>query len=231
MSYGERIKKVRKKFSLTQNELAIAIELKNKQTISDVENGKQQRLSAKNEILFCNKFHVDIFWLQTGQVDVAINYLQDIQNVEESGSDYGDKMTLSYYPEIYTKGHKGACLSLRNAKPISFSKKFIELHLGLEHYADVFIIDNIGESMQPTLKNAALLFVNPFKNEEVIRDGSIYMIMCEESILVKRVLVNPIDKTHTLVSDHPSHKDIVLTASEKDLCNFVGRVVASFDKT
>ena len=232
MSYGERVKQIRKKFHLTQNELAKQIELKNKQTISDIENGKQQRLSAPNEILFCTKFQVDIFWLQSGEIDTTLKYEEDMENVKEGQIDYGIKIPLSYYPDIYTQEHKGSHLGLTDAKPIAFSKKFLELHLGLTSYADVFIIDNSGEGMQPTFKRDALLFVNPLKNEEGIRDGSIYMIMCEGSILVKRVLHNPIEKTYTLVSDNPnpSHKDIILKEVEESACEFVGRIVASFDK-
>ncbi len=231
MSYGERLRKVRKKLGLTQNEFAKAIGLKNKQTISDIENGKQQRLSVKNELNFCEKYNIDISWLQMGKFDMSTSKTNDGDRVKEPYVDYGDSITLAYYPEVYTKVNKGSYLSLQNTKPISFSKKFIELHLGLANYKDMFIIDSVGESMEPTLKNGALLFVNPMKNEEEgVRDGSIYMMICDNSMLVKRVLHNPIDKIHTLISDNSTHDDITLATLEESGCDFVGRVVGSFNK-
>ena len=228
MSYGERLKKVRKNLGLTQNELAKSIGLKNKQTISDIENGKQQRLSVKHELNFCEKYNIDISWLQMEKHDMCIN---ERDSVKEPYVEYGDSIiTLPYCPEAYMAVNKGSYLYLQTTKPISFSKKFIELHLGLAEYKDMFIIDSVGESMEPTLKNGALLFVNPMKNEEEVRDGSIYMIICDNSMLVKRVLHNPIDKIHTLISDNEKHDDIIIANFEESGCDFVGRVVGSFNK-
>lgn len=156
--------------------------------------------------------------------------------IEDSATLHNGKeesITLDYYPESYASAGGGAYSYLVQTKPMSFSKSFLEIHLGLMNYKNIFILNTTGESMEPTLKDGSLIFVNPIENEEDhIRDGGIYVIVCDSTTLVKRVTYNPIAKTYTLISDNPAHENIVVAAisfSEDD-CRFVGRVVGSFDR-
>ena len=225
MSYGDRLKKVRKKFKLTQADFAESIGLKHKQTISDIENGRQQRLALAPEIVFCEEYNVNIVWLQTGKGEMFTNTLSEAERVQ------GGNVALDYYPEKYTKHHKGSFVYMKDLKALTLNKKFIESHLGLTEYNEMFMIDNVGESMEPTFKKGALLCVNPMENEkEGVRDGSIYVIMYGETLLVKRILHNPIEDRYTLVADNPSYDDIVLAQTERDKCLFLGRIVSSFNK-
>jgi phage repressor protein C with HTH and peptisase S24 domain len=85
--------------------------------------------------------------------------------------------------------------------------------------------------MEPTLKSGSLIFVNPIENEgDTVRDGAIYVIMCGNTMLVKRIKVNPITKAYTLISDHPAHDNDTVKNWAESGCKFVGRVVGSFDR-
>lgn len=142
-----------------------------------------------------------------------------------------ESITLEYYPETYASAGGGAYPYLEDSTPMSFSKSFLTLHLGLSNFKNIFILNTTGESMEPTLKNGSLIFVNPIENEDdVIRDGGIYVIMCEDTMLVKRVTINPITKAYTLVSDHEKHENITIEMFHESGCRFLGRVVGSFDK-
>jgi len=154
--------------------------------------------------------------------------------VSDSDKLYGEEeesVTLDYYPESYASAGGGAYPYLQKSKPMSFSKSFLEIHLGLMSYKNIFILNTTGESMEPTLKDGSLIFVNPIENEDGhVRDGGVYVIMCDNTILVKRVNVNPITKSYTLISDNPAHDNITIDMFHESGCKFVGRVVGSFDR-
>lgn len=157
------------------------------------------------------KLNVDYDWL-TG--------VEDESNV----------VALPYYPETYAGAGGGAFQYLENSEPMSFTKDFLELHLGLKKYKKVFIINATGDSMEPTFGNGALLFVNPYENEdEKLRDGAVYVIHVDDTVLVKRVTYNPLDQSHMLISDNAVYGSIKVYKFNES-AKFIGRVVGFFDR-
>ena len=199
-------------------------------SISRYERSEKDVDLTENFLMRLGKFFTDdeIKYIENG--DIA----EENSMVEDAGMIYGqneNSITLEYYPESYASAGGGSYAYMMKSKPMSFSKSFLELHLGLSNYSDLFILNTTGESMEPTLKDGSLIFVNPIENEdEIIRDGGIYVLMCENTMLVKRVRVNPIDKTYTLISDHPEHNNINIAMFHESGCRFIGRVVGSFDR-
>ena len=80
MSYGCRLKEIRLHLSLSQQEFARSIGVKNKQTISDIENGRQKELQKKAEIMLKEKYFINLHWLNTGEGDMLLG---DAQNIKE----------------------------------------------------------------------------------------------------------------------------------------------------
>jgi len=228
-NWHKRLKEVREKHDKTQQDLA-AILKKDVTRMSRYERGD----GAKNMPAFMKRGLIEIFspeeiaYIEHGDNAPSMTVMEPLIN-------YGKEeiIMLDYYPESYASAGGGAYPYLQKAKPMSFSKSFLEIHLGLISYKNIFILNTTGESMEPTLKDGSLIFVNPIENEDGhVRDGGIYVIMCDNTILVKRVTHNPIAKTYTLISDNPVHESIVVDAisfSEED-CKFIGRVVGSFDR-
>ncbi len=229
MSYGERLKRIRKGLGLTQHELAKTIGLRHKQTISDIENGKQQRLSAKHELAFCQKYGINTLWLQTGK---GSEYNSEVLcgHIQEPEICYGNRIGLTYYPSQFMGDKKGKLLSLHEKKMMYFEKDFLEYYLGLSSYQNIFIVDYTGESVASLPSTDSLLFVNPFENEGEIKDGSIYLLLCEDVSILRRVYYNPIDKKYTFVSDKNREDVIVVTDLKKSRCEIIGRVVGLFSK-
>jgi len=146
---------------------------------------------------------------------------------EAPGIVYGeDEVILPYYPETYASAGGGAFNGFDASSPVSISRSFLQSYFGISAAKGLHIINVVGDSMEPTLKNGEMIFVNPIENEG-FRDGGVYVLMCGDTILVKRVRQHPITKEYTLISDNPSVEDITLTIDEGSDCKFVGRVVGS----
>jgi len=151
------------------------------------------------------------------------------------GANGSDTVSMPYYPETYASAGGGAYPYLEGSAPMSFSKTFLQTFLGVSMSGGMHIINVTGDSMEPTLHDGSLIVVNPVENEgEMIRDGGIYVIMCDNTILVKRVLVDPIQNVYTLRSDNREGNDDIridgMSFKGENACRFIGRVVGSFDK-
>ena len=62
------------------------------------------------------------------------------------------------------------------------------------------------------------------------KDGGVYVIMCANVLLVKRVTFDPMTKEYTLISDNGKVSPVTLTIDEASDCRFVGRVVGHLDR-
>ena len=189
-----------------------------------------------------SKIGVSKEWLETGEYNGATPY-QYGKNmvgghvitgdgdghgvVQEAPVQYKqDEVILPYYPETYASAGGGAFNGFDTSSPVSISRGFLQSYFGIIAAKGMHIINVVGDSMEPTLKNGEMIFVNPIENEG-FRDGGVYVLMCGDTILVKRVRQHPITKEYTLISDNPDVDDITLTIDESSDCKFVGRVVGS----
>ena len=229
MSYGDRLKNIRKGLGMTQHELAKTIGLRHKQTISDIENGKQQRFSAKYELAFCQKYAISTIWLQTGKGN---EYVSEVFNayVQEPQIDYGNRIGLTYYPSAFMGKKKGKLLSLQEKEIMYFDKDFIEHYLGLSSYQNIFVIDYEGENIGFTFSSECLLFINPLDNEDEIKDGSVYLLLCGYISVLRRAYYNLVEERYMFMSDKNKEDRIAMSDLKKSQCEIIGRVVGVFSK-
>ncbi len=137
---------------------------------------------------------------------------------------------VPYHKDIHASAGAGSYNQSPSTTPMAFSPSFLKSHFGIDRFNGLHIINATGDSMEPTIMSGELLFVNPFENEEhQIKDGSIYVIMTTDVVMVKRVRRNPITKEMKLVSDNKEVDDILLTGDMLDECKIVGRVIGHFD--
>lgn len=87
---------------------------------------------------------------------------------------------------------------------------------------ELSMIEVQGDSMIPTLHPGDDILVDQSDNHERLRDG-IYVLRVDDSLLVKRLILNPITRVFTIRSDNPIYPDIV--ANDLSLINIIGRVV------
>lgn len=179
----------------------------------------KQRDSIPDKVLhnICLEHSLDFKWLKYGEEDQLLSS-RDI--------------SLPYYPSKYVSAGAGAFPDLVDDEPIRFSKIFLKAYLGINSYNGLFLLDITGDSMEPTLRDRSLIFVNPMENEERIKDGAVYVMLFDNVMLVKRVSYDPVNKRYMLKSDNTVYHPIVVDngdANDLDL-HFIGRVVASLDR-
>ncbi|WP_416768505.1 XRE family transcriptional regulator [Sulfurimonas sp. ST-25] len=152
-----------------------------------------------------------------------------LKTLKKSGT---GMVAMDYFGDVYASAGGGAYNEeAAISTPIAFERSFLRSHFGLEQFAGMHIINATGDSMSPTIMSGELLFVNPFENEgSRIHDGAIYVIMCSDVLLVKRVRRNPITKVMRLISDNVDVDDIELGEDDMDSCKVIGRVIGHFEK-
>ena len=144
-----------------------------------------------------------------------------VKNIETN------QVSIFHYENIMASAGGGAYTVDENKTSVmSFDAEFLKARLGITDYKNIHTITAFGDSMQPTINNGDLLFVLPFENEHnTIKDGAVYVLNCDNSVFVKRVKMNPVKKTITLISDNSEYEQIKIEGDELDSCNIIGRVV------
>lgn len=84
--FGTRIKTIRRKADLTQQEFADFLGINKKQTISDVENGKQKSLKDEHINLILSKYGISKSWLLLGEGDMMANHDSKVSQVISGSS-------------------------------------------------------------------------------------------------------------------------------------------------
>lgn len=202
---------------------------------------------------FAEKWSIDLHWLETGYAEgnqTVIGSKGTVQQygtgnqagnvnvgggetVREPGEAYTESelVTIPYYREVHGAMGEGGLASNAETTPMAFTSSFLRGMLGLDRYEGLHIINATGDSMAPTIKSGELIFVNPYKNEDNrVHDGAVYVIVCHDSLLIKRVRKNPIKKELTLISDNPDVDNIIMSSDEMNGCQIIGRVIGHFEK-
>ncbi len=84
------------------------------------------------------------------------------------------------------------------------------------------VIQVSGDSMSPTLVDGDDILVDGADGAERIRDG-IYVLRVDESLIVKRLAINPAQRSFTVRSDNPAYPD--WNDVDPDGIDIVGRVI------
>ncbi|UTJ05408.1 S24 family peptidase [Arcobacter roscoffensis] len=140
-------------------------------------------------------------------------------------------INLTYYKDNYVcAGSNEIVNETVNTKPISFDRSFLEEQLGKINFDNLHIVNTIGNSMEPTIKEGSQLVVNPIEKESAIVNGAVYTVIYYGAPQVKRIQHNPKTNEITLISDNKDYEKINIIL-EEDANDFkiIGRVVAHFN--
>lgn len=168
-------------------------------------------------------------WKRRGKVPTKYDkFIQNVDRVNKTEKkEDSNNIDIFHYDNVLASAGGGAYAIDENKKSVmSFDTEFLKARLGITNHRNMHTISAFGDSMQPTINNGDLLFVLPFENEQSsIKDGAIYVLNCDSSVFVKRVNLNPVKKTITLLSDNKEYEPIVIEGDELNSCNIIGRVV------
>ena len=152
---------------------------------------------------------------------ISINWLLYNQN-PNSLLDSTDKYWIKYYPSVNVSAGGGAYENDDNYESLEVPHYFLNMLGGKENLKNIDAINVIGDSMEPTLNDDNIIFVDKTKND-ASRDG-IYAFTTIHGLFVKRVQ-RRVDGNLDIISDN---KDYPLQTLEKNEIHVVGRVISSF---
>lgn len=104
--------------------------------------------------------------------------------------------------------------------PMSFDRRWLRDLVGGD-VEQLSMIRVRGDSMAPTLLDGDDILVNRADAAERLRDG-IYVLRIEDTLMVKRIALNPVSRRVTVQSDNPAYPS--WPDCEPDLINVIGRV-------
>lgn len=152
---------------------------------------------------FCGKRNISINWILFNQLP---------KSLEENTEKYA---RIKYFKDVYTSAGGGAWNERDNYEYIN-----IQTNLPKQYTDNFHIINVIGDSMEPTLKDKELIVCD--RNQTQIQNNQIYIINTPNSgLLVKRL--NQKDENIEVISDNQNYKKEILNIHQD--IEIVGRVI------
>lgn len=160
---------------------------------------------------FCALKKISINWMLYGQDPSSL-------------IDSTDKYWVKYYPTISVSAGGGAYDSEDNYEKLDVPDFFVNLIGGHENIKNVEAINVTGDSMEPTLNNGNIIFIDKTK-KDVSKDG-IYAFVNDNGLFVKRIQKR-IDGGLDVISDN---KEYPMQMARKDEINILGKVISSIGR-
>ncbi len=152
---------------------------------------KRGKLPYDKILDFCAKRKISINWLLYDQV---------IDSIRDETEKYA---RIRYFSDIYASAGGGAENYDEKSQYINVDEKIIEkLNLTGSDIKNIEAINVIGESMEPTLKEGNVVFID--KSKKDIQKGGVFVLLTENGLFIKRVLYK-IDGSCDIISDNPSY--------------------------
>lgn len=151
--------------------------------------------------------------------NISINWFffnQLPESLVDSTSNY---IILNYQKTITASAGGGAINYSIDSNPLIIDKQLLDYINSSYTYTE--IVQVFGESMEPTIQDNSLLFID--KNSQDINEKDIYLINTPDGLYIKQL--NLRDNTYSLRSINQEYKDIGLDSFE-----VVGRVKGMFIK-
>lgn len=152
---------------------------------------------------------------------ISINWLLYNQN-PGSLVDSTDKYWVKYYPSVSVSAGGGAYESEDNYESLDVPPYFIDMLGGQDNLKNIDAINVVGDSMEPTLNNDNIIFVDKTKNDAA-RDG-IYAFTTIHGLFVKRIQKR-VDGNLDIISDNKDYPSQILSGND---IKVVGKVISSF---
>lgn len=167
------------------------------------------KIPYSNILNFCAKKKISINWLLYNQNPGSL-------------VDSTDKYWIKYFPEISVSAGGGAYENNDDFESLEVPTYFINSLGGKENLRNIDAINVVGDSMEPTLNDNNIIFLDKSKND-CSRDG-IYAFTTIHGLFVKRIQKR-VDGKLDIISDNKDYPSQVL--SNKDI-KIMGKVISSF---
>ena len=169
------------------------------------------KIPYENILTFCAKKKISINWLLFNQ---------------DPGSlvDTTDKYWIKYFPSVSVSAGGGAFENEDDYEALDVPPYFINMLGGAENLKNIDAINVTGDSMEPTLNNSNIVFLDKSKTN-LSREG-IYAFTTNHGLFVKRIQKR-VDGKLDIISDNKDYPLQILPSNE---VNILGKVVGSFGR-
>jgi len=167
------------------------------------------KIPYSNILNFCAKKKISINWLLYNQNPGSL-------------VDSTDKYWIKYFPEVSVSAGGGAYENHDDFESLEVPPYFISILGGKDNLKNIDAINVVGDSMEPTLNDDNIIFLDKTKND-CSRDG-IYAFTTVHGLFVKRIQKR-VDGHLDIISDNKDYPSQVLNNSD---IKIVGKVVSSF---
>ncbi len=167
------------------------------------------KIPYSNILNFCAKKKISINWLLYNQNPGSL-------------VDSTDKYWIKYFPEISVSAGGGAYESNDDFESLEVPAYFVKRLGGKENLKNIDAINVVGDSMEPTLNDDNIIFLDKTK-DDCSRDG-IYAFTTVHGLFVKRIQKR-VDGKLNIISDNKDYPSQVL--SNNDI-KILGKVISSF---
>lgn len=172
---------------------------------------KRNSVPFSNILDFCALKKISINWMLYGQDPSSL-------------IDSTDKYWIKYFPTVSVSAGGGAYDDDTEYEKLDLPDFFINIIGGKENVKNIEAINVTGDSMEPTLNNGNIIFIDKTK-QNVSKDG-IYAFINENGLFVKRIQ-RRVDGGLDVISDN---KEYPMQIVNKDGINVLGKVVSSIGK-
>ncbi|MFV0481660.1 MAG: S24 family peptidase [Campylobacteraceae bacterium] len=179
----------------------------NQATFATLKN--RNKLPLEEVLNFCAKRKISINWLLYNQV---------IESLDESTERFAK---IRYFHDIYASAGGGAFNYDETSEYINIDEQIAKHLGGVKALEYIDAINVIGDSMEPTLNNGSIVFID--KREQNFAKGGIFVVSTPAGIFIKRLKLKS-NGTVELISDNPSYFPEIVEANSVEI---IGKAVGS----
>jgi len=172
---------------------------------------KRNTIPFANILDFCALKKISINWMLYGQDPSSL-------------IDSTDKYWIKYFPTVNVSAGGGADGIEDDFEKLELPDFFINIVGGRDNIKNIEAINVTGDSMEPTLNNGNIIFIDKTKND-ISKDG-IYAFVNENGLFVKRIQKR-IDGALDIISDNKEYPMQLASSGE---INVLGKVISSIGK-
>jgi phage repressor protein C with HTH and peptisase S24 domain len=170
---------------------------------------KRDKIPFDKILDFCAIKKISINWLLYGQDPSSL-------------IDTTDKYWIKFYTGVALSAGGGSNIENEEFEKLDIPDFFVSTLGGKENIKNIEAINVTGESMEPTLNDSDIIFIDTNK-QDCTKDG-IYALHTQDGLLVKRIqkLSNG---NFNIISDNTIYSNYTITKSELTI---YGKVIGSF---
>ncbi|BCD59548.1 MULTISPECIES: S24 family peptidase [unclassified Nitratiruptor] len=173
---------------------------------------KRKKLPLPEILDFCAKRKISINWLL---------YNQDPESLQESTQKFA---YVHYFKEVNASAGGGAFNYELVAQKLYIDEEIVQMLGGRGALKHIEAIHLLGDSMEPTLKDGSILFVD--RSELDVKKGGIFLLSTSMGLFVKRVRLR-LDGKLEMISDNTSYPVEVVQSDEVQV---IGKVIGSVER-